>query len=340
MKMCKNIGLGVLGALFLAACLAGCARSAVQTRASAGDAPAMPASVLVAADTDWQDTAAVEKIRAHLQGGGILAVYPDDADTATVCRALALPLEPEATGCFAQKSGVLVASLYYEYGGGHCGVYLLLAQAEPRTAPERDALVATAASEIETLQVQPAESRAGQPLGRFSVSALAPPQGKLTAHYTVYFRSDGQGNAFYTLQMTLFGAPGMALSAKDAAYAYPCFGRSLTMQAGAAGSGITVDAYGAYAQEYGHMPAPGHTYSDQLADDGISVDSTRTQAVWTCTFLKDAGAAAFCVEPYAAFVCPASKSSVRFSMQSTYTLYGQGAGKVPVGWRASLTCTP
>ncbi len=310
----------------------------------------------------------IDSFKSFINNGGIIVIDNEKENAVSLCQDLNMQFEPEFFDSEAESNldadnGKDIVTMYYNYGNGLSGIYVINAQNDI-TNSEKEILITEAINEIHIIQnaysslsVQPlAASNHKKVLGSFTVTATRLPKGKLKATYTFFTVQDYSGKDFYTAKANVAGYPGATLSSTESNYKSKYKGKSLKTIIKTPTNSVTVDSYGPHRaideSSYsvsvgGSFNADSRTsfganfsYTKKIADTNIEATSTTKQAQWDVSLRKKAPEKSITFVPAITFVCPKDKDKIIISCSSNYVLDSWDTKKETISVSRSVTCKP
>lgn len=269
----------------------------------------------------------------------------------------------------SNDSGKDIATLYYKYGNGIDGVYIINIGTEDIV--DQNELINEAIEEIrvrqcssgisteETITVDTAElaesTYTAKVLGTFDVTTTREPKGKLNASYKVYTVQNYSQKDYYIIKATVTGYPGCVLGS---AYESKYQGEGMYVNIGTSTTSVTVDAYGpsrdiaSGSNSYGVSLGGSfdgekftgefglnYTKSFNTTDTTVSTTGTTTSRAWDVQLDGDAQETFFDFSPGVTFDCPYNKSSVAISVYASFDLDSWNTLVETIHSDRVITCT-
>lgn len=304
----------------------------------------------------------VAELKEFMSNDGIVVVMHEDNNVAVLEEKLGFPFQVE-TIVNAENddaSGKDIASLYYSYGNGLNGIYIINVGVDDNT--QTSELIAEAIDDIRTKQngensdvELAASSGSAVSLGSIDIVTTREPKGKLQASYQVFTVQDYQERDHYIVKAKLNGIPGCILAEDNSNYESKYQGEglhctmststnSVTIDTAGPGStesasSYTVEIGGQWAQEGGFSISGGFSYTKSIADINIAHNRTSNKATWDLDINRDAQKRTCSFEPAATFECPSTKTSVSILLIASYDLDSWDTFSETISSSRTVTCT-
>lgn len=283
-----------------------------------------------------------EQLRNFMSEGGIVVVVHNGEKNKISEEQLGIPFSMENDLNSSNVRGDLgkdIATLYYSYGDGRDGIYII--NVGTNDNPQQDDLIDDAISVIRERQESytnnvsiAATTSSATSIGIIDVTTTREPKGKLNASYEVFTVQDYSGRDYYIVKSTLNGMPGCILSSTKYDSKYQGEGMYATI--GTSTSSVTIDAYGphrtvksksytvevggSWSKEGGFEISGGWSWTRNIEDTDIEASCTNNTATWDVTLRDSAQKTSFAFEPAVTFDCPSNKETVYVSVYASYDL--------------------
>lgn len=299
---------------------------------------------------------------SFLESGGVAIILHDTYDPQIVENHLEIPLGAEFVEDEENTNkGRNIATLYYHYGAGRSGTYIINVSEESTTPYEQyieEALYDIRIhQDCEDSEIQTAASSdSAKSLGTVRIVKVKEPKGKITASYEVFTVQDYQSQDFYIVKANINGMPGCILEESNDAYESKYQGEELGATISTSTSSVTINAYGpertinsssytvniggAWSAEGGFGISGGFSYTKNIYDTDIDVACTSKKADWDVTMKGEAQKTNCSFYPAVTFVAPGSKTSLEISVSASYLLDAFGVSAEEIELSGVLTCTP
>ena len=312
-----------------------------------------------------------EQVKSFLKNGGIIVDtrignHQSIAEDFGIAFSVAANVESRSA---SDDSGKDIATLYYKYGNGIDGVYII--NIGSNDVVDQDALISEAIGEIrerqdasdviaaETINVGASETAestyTAKVLGTFDVTTTREPKGKLNASYKVYTVQNYSQKDYYIIKATVTGYPGCVLGS---AYESKYQGEGMYVNIGTSTTSVTVDAYGpsrdiaSGSDSYGVSLGGSfdgekftgefglnYTKTFNTTDTTVSTTGTTTSRAWDVQLDGDAQETFFDFSPGVTFDCPYNKTSVAISVYASFDLDSWNTSAETIYSDRIITCT-
>lgn len=320
-------------------------------------------SVVPISDYDLSDIKDFEPLRSFMERGGIVLTIGTNncQDMSRISDQLGMALQPSQ--CINGNSVGIVdlATLYYNYGNGKSGIYIISALPNI-TEAELAATVDEAIDTIHQIQLLPpsdvldaARASSGSSIGIINVTTTYQPRGKLRASFEFFTVQDYNTQDYYIVKAKVNGQPGCVLASSDSNYESKYQGKEMKVTIGTNSDSVSTDSYGPYstnnATSYSvsvggsfqdGLPgfAANFSYSRSIYNTNIAAALLSGQASWTLDLKSKAQEQTCDFEPAVTFRCPSTKASADFTLFASYDLDAWNTLTKTISLSRTVRCTP
>lgn len=287
-----------------------------------------------------------EAYAAFLDNDGIIVVTHDTENPIALEEQLGIPFSLEEISNESEvDAGVDIATLYYEYGEGLKGTYIINIGNEDIV--DEDALIDEAVMSIRERQTEQngqtnevatvaSNGYSDISLGTLTVSTVRKPKGKLVGTFEIFTVQEYNDRDYYIVKSTVTGYPGCCLADSDDAYGSSYQGEGMEVCYSTPSSSTTVDTYGpagtinsgSYSVDLGVSFTPeeilsfnwGLSYTREFLDTTISCTGSTTERTWDVTIRSSAQEQIAMFEPGVTFVCPSTKGYIDIGIYGAYDI--------------------
>lgn len=278
---------------------------------------------------------APEQMKAFLENGGIV-VDTRTSDCQSTEKDSEIPFsayENSGLDMVSDNSGKDIATLYYQYGDGLDGVYIINIGMDDTVNQEaliqeaidviRTRQTSNTANTMKTITTDTPELSAytAKALKTFDVTTIREPIGKVNVTYTVYTIQDHRQTDYYIIQTTVTGYPGSALGS---AYKGKYQGEGMHVTIGTPTTSVTVNDNGK---------------SCNTTNAAVSTTGTPTSRTWDIQLIKETQKAFFDFSSSVTFDCPYNKPAVEISVYASYDLDSWNTFPKTIFSDRVITCT-
>lgn len=302
-----------------------------------------------------------EQLNVFMEQGGIIV---SKSDSPTINKELntsiSLITEKEDT-LTNTDSGKDIATLYYKYGNGLDGIYVINIGENDQVNETN--LINEAISEIRDRQITysydaelTASNKSATALGVFDATYTRIPKGKLNVSYKIFTVQDYLSRDYYIVKATVNGMPGCVLSKTNSDYESKYQGKGMEVSIGTPTTSTTLDEFGplrtinstTYTVDIGGQLSDnggfsingGWSYSRTIVDTDIDAEFTTTLASWDVTLRSEAQETSFPFYPAATFDCPSSKTQIKINIYASYDLDSWNTLSETISLNRTITCKP
>ena len=304
-----------------------------------------------------------EYLKSFINNGGIVVVKHKTKETIDISNDIEHSFSVEnikENRSTDDSLGKDIATLYYHYGNGLDGVYIVNIGINDNV--NETVLINEAINEIKERQNdlddyidQRASSSSTTSLGVFEATTTREPKGKLKVTYYVYTIQGFQGKDYYFVKAVINGMPGRVLANSNSSYSTLYIGEEMDLSIGTPTSSTTLIDYGPTrtikAQSYsvdisgdwsdsGFTIGGGWSYSKTIEDTDIEAEHTTNSVLWEVTLGGTAEEKSLLFYPSAVFNCPDDKSSIQITTNASYVLDSLVTLNETIEVNRTITCRP
>ena len=289
--------------------------------------------------------AAIEYIDEYitfLNNDGIIVVIHDSDNPVWLDEMLGMPFSSVASDNMDVKdAGEDIATLYYEYGEGLKGVYII--NVGEKTSSDKVFLINEAIAFIRDCQSSVKEepglfetpdqdNDTGLPLGAITIAAGQEPKGKLVGHFEIFTVQEYNERDFYTVKSMVTAYPGSSLAKSNQAYEAKYQGEGLVANYATQTSSVMVDRFApartattsTHSMNFGINFKSGNSfdmkYGKETSGNEISVTGSTRETNWAVSIDSSAQKEVFSFESEITFTCPATKSYIDIDLYNAYDI--------------------
>lgn len=302
---------------------------------------------------DAEEFSAMEnkvELEEFIDSGGILVVLYDGTNNSNASDELGIPFSISQA---SSGEGIDVATLYYGYGDGQDGVYVINVVDE--NVSNTDVLINEAITEIKQRQIETANvvstgysvrstTYSHKSLGTIDVTTTTRPKGKINARYKIYTLQDYEGEDFYFVEAIVTGYPGATLSASDSNYKEKYKGNELKVGISTSSSSVEIEDYGperdvktgSYTVDIGGSVSItpddleeigldlnfSTSWTEDIKDTTVSVDGSTILRTWTVDLNDSAREQLIRFHPGIVFRNSSVKSYIDIDLDVAFTIGG------------------
>ncbi len=310
--------------------------------------------VVTVTDVELMNMTNVENLTNHIDDSGIVVVRHSKYTNSQIASKLKMALTITEQG-----ESQDIASIYYTYGGGKQGIYIISGN-ESETL-DIDGLIAEGISIIQDRQANRSTQSinsidSATSLGFVDVTTAVEPKGKLRASYEIFTVQNYHDLDFYIVKANISGLPGCVLASDNGNYKKAYQIEELSATISTPTTSTSLDAYGphrtidssSYSVDVGLSVdsegtigiSGGWSYSRNIEDTDIDASCTDKKAYWDITLEDDAQKNSFTFEPSASFKCPYNKASVQIDVSASCVFDSWFAFEETVSLNRTIICTP
>lgn len=314
------------------------------------------ASIIDITDSELMSMESATSLIEHMNNMGIIVIRHSEYTNSQIASKLNMSMTIRE-----QESGDTydAASLYYTYGAGKKGVYIINVQTSNTSGI--DDLITEAVGIIQerqaTSQIAMVDNTtSAESLGMVDVTTTIEPKGKLRASYEIFTVQNYHELDFYVVKANISGLPGCVLASDNSNFkkAYQIENMSATISTPT--TSTTLDAYGphrtiessSYSVDIGLSIdsdetigiSGGWSYSRNIEDTDIDASCTDKKASWDVTLRDEAQKTSFTFEPSASFKCPYNKASIEINVSASCVFDSWFAFEETASYNRTIVCTP
>ncbi len=307
----------------------------------------------------------IDEYIAVLNNDGIIVVTRDSDNPIWLDEMLGMPISLAAMdNAYVEDAGEDIATLYYEYGAGLNGMYIInvgeqVSNDKAFLINEAIAFIRDCQSSVEEepelFETPDQDKDTGLPLGAITVAVSREPKGKLVSHFEVFTVQEYNERDYYIVKSTVTGYPGCCLADSDAAYGSSYQGEGMEVSYSTPSSSTTVDTYGptgtvtsgSYSVDLGVSFHPedlftwnwGLSYTRDFLDTTISCTGSTTERTWDVTIRSSAQKQIAMFEPGVTFVCPSTKGYIDIDIYGAYDLDSWNTAVETISFNRTMRCS-
>lgn len=320
-------------------------------------------AILRVCDQELTSVKDFSDIKGFMNGGGIVLIdnTMNSQEAERAAEYLGMTVQPSCISDEESDEIVDVATFYYYYGNGLSGIYIISAQRDIGES-EKNSIITETVDEIRLMQesnhsgmsyaVSASSSRS---LGIVNVATVYRPRGKLIASYEFFTVQEYNGQDYYIVKAKINGQPGCILADSDANFESKYQGKGMNVDISTDSTSVSTDSYGphrtvkgsSYAVSVGGsfqdgLPgfAANFNYSRSIDDTDIEASLTSRQVSWEVDLKSKAQERSCDFEPAVTFRCPSTKTSVDFSVFTSYDLDAWNTLTKTISVSRRIRCTP